>query len=88
MVFDTQYLCVLLGKSVYKNVNGRTIICETFGEDCHYINRNIHTMYKAETAMLLQKEGATKGCLCSIREIISKYRVLFDELFVSNDKMY
>jgi len=86
LVFDTQFVCVLSGDSVYNTLHGeRTKVEHTFGKDCLYTINDMSTINNEETIIWLQIEGATNTTLHPFRKY--RCRLCFDGFFLSDEKV-
>jgi len=66
LVFDTQFLCVLSGSIVRKNVGGQEFVT-TAGKDFCYVNANLKGKINIDTLKQLEDEGASEKTLSYLR---------------------
>ena len=71
LVFDTEYLCVLSGSILQKEVDGQESIT-TAGKDFCYVNADLKGKMHLDTLKRLENEGASEKTLSYLR----KYRQL------------
>merc|ERR1740124_1115921 len=84
LVFDTQFLCVVSGKTNLKKVSGETQTRDIFGKTCLYTNKHLEHIddNNDEVVNRLENEGATEKSISQIlanllpsakRELAKKY---------------
>merc|ERR1740124_1764282 len=84
LVFDTQFLCVMSGKTNLKKVSGETQTRDIFGKNCLYTNKHLEHIddNNDEVVNRLENEGATEKSISQIlanllpsakRELTKKY---------------